>query len=150
MTNPTDLTTLASAVAEAKGPSRELDAALSMWAHPLLRDLPRTEAEGWVHPEFGRIAPSSPYTDSIDAALELVERMLPGWGFTLDRYIISDDPKARGCWRTFLTDYSSVTDDDDWPTVKIPKFVGRGDTPALAILSALLTTLAAQEKSHGG
>ena len=49
--------------------SRELDAEIALIVCPFLADMPRTEIGGWQHPEFGRIAPPSEYTTSIDAAL---------------------------------------------------------------------------------
>jgi len=62
----------------ATGPDRELDAEIAMQNVSLLRDLPRTEAGGWTHPEWGKIAPASEYTASLDAALTLIPQDY-GW-----------------------------------------------------------------------
>lgn len=70
---------------KATGPGRELDAAIEVCFHPFLAGLARTDSGGWIHPEFGFIRSAPEYTASIDEALKLVERCLPGaeWEITM-------------------------------------------------------------------
>lgn len=137
---------------KAEGPDRELDAELARFegwtfekmkgdAHPYWRK-PDTTAY-YMRERNGPPA----YTVSLDASLALVERVMPGWSWSVDT--MSQPP-------------------DDWSKVKrlpraqlaepvMTKFgkgIGRradvqAATPALALLLALLTALA-RESSHVG
>lgn len=67
---------LIAALELAQGPSRELDAGIDMlvskWSHP------RKAVHADIQEEF--VLPTVPhFTSSIDAAIALVERVLPGW-----------------------------------------------------------------------
>jgi hypothetical protein len=123
MTQPTPgleqgLTTLLERVMRAPGPDRELDYAISRFAD-------------------GELARHSslhlPYTASIDAALALVERKLPGWTVA---NLSQQDDKTWYCElrEGHLTSYSRVAASN----------VTYGHRPAnlpLAILAALLGAL---------
>jgi hypothetical protein len=77
--------------------------------------------QGIKHRDAGGIAP---YTSSIDAALSLVERMLPAWQFTISHdgaYVSRSDPPSI-----------------EW---------GRAKTPARSLTAALLRALD-QEPRH--
>jgi hypothetical protein len=103
----------------ATGPSREIDAAIYcalVWIDPPVRGVPS-------------------YTASIDAALALVERLLPGWAFNV-------------CFRD---DGDTTGDDGGWsvefrrPYEWLP--FSTATTAPLAILKALVAALIAQEKN---
>lgn len=125
------LSDLLERVRGATGPSRELDADL----YRALGYEVRQSGDGfWTWSQSGgsdlRILPK--FTASLDAALALVERVLPGWEWSVG----SD----QGCAiATVWTPHAGVDDLD----------VG-GPTPALAILAALLSALLAQasETAH--
>jgi len=62
----------------------------------------------------------------LDAALALVERVLPGWAWELTRW-------TGGGYTTSISQYNPGDEE----------FRGQGPTPALALLSALLKALSA-------
>lgn len=68
-------------LSEAAGADREIDEALTFVWFPELAHWPRSEYGGWVNPDqkMGLVAPASYYTASLDDAIGLCERMLPGW-----------------------------------------------------------------------
>lgn len=71
---------------EATGPCRELDARLLLWEHPSLGSYPwmQTSIGKWIRKDGNASIVSAPnVTSSIDAAVALAERVLPGWGFKL-------------------------------------------------------------------
>ena len=80
----------------------------------------------------GRLITVPSYTASIDAALALVERMLPGCGVVIHA---NNDSYMKDSAILHVPSYSSP-----------PKCDGHGATPALAILTALFAALEAKEK----
>jgi len=66
------LSALIESLTAATGPDRELDRDIALAVFPFLRDLPPSDCGGWIHPEYGKIAPPSHYTGSLDAALTLL------------------------------------------------------------------------------
>lgn len=80
------MTDLLERVKAASGPDRELDG----------------EVHDFATQTVEQYAPA--YTASVDAALALVERLLPGWNWHLNRLgqpraVINDGPKAQfECW----------------------------------------------------
>lgn len=132
------LSELRKRVEGASGPDREMDLDLAlalglaptgeMWkrrkgrynqgGHPELRE-DRSPAPGpW--PTFT----AKPYSSSLDAALSLVERKLPGWVWSVDS-AVGLQPAA--CWMEEAGGHQS--------------FAATASTPALAVLAALLTAL---------
>ena len=113
-----DLNELVERVKAATGPDRELDYAISRFAD-------------------GELARHSslhlPYTASIDAALALTERMLPGWDYVLEG-------ASRHCFVLMHPD------NEDGEGV----FVETAATSALAILAALLTALSLDTNKGDG
>jgi hypothetical protein len=116
MTAPvSDLLDLKRRIEEAKGPDRDLDAALEC------------AFEAW-----GRIPA---FTGSIDAALALVERVLPGWGYTIEAAM-----PGLGVSVHLWPPRPTVDEGEE----------GEGPTPALALILALINALIAQqEPAHG-
>jgi hypothetical protein len=98
--------------------------------------------------EFGptTLAPI-PFTSSIDAALALVERVLPGWAWNLcnrDPLLLTEkDCKA---YSACLADKETRGGPEPW-TIDRDVYEGEGVTAALAILDALLSALIAQSSS---
>jgi hypothetical protein len=73
-------------VAEATGPDREIDAALALHFGWTIYDDGMGRMDLWRDPDGkigGGLAPS--FSASLDAALALVERVLPGWMPTIRR-----------------------------------------------------------------
>lgn len=140
----TDLKALLERVKTATGPDHDLDADLWLAVVPgasrknLLADWPE-EAPLWEYHDAERnvmfragLVPS--LTASIDAALSLVERVMPGWHFNLTNFP----------WP--VADMITPTaDDKEWAK----HFSAKGATLALAILSALLTALVAKGGPDG-
>ena len=119
----------------ATGPDRELDAAIELaYGYSIPSDAifrPETDYVqcqwNWVHPLDGKIFHICPlYTASIDAALALVERMLPESMYDLHK-----------CETGYS--FSILRNNLDRP------YFG-GATPALAILIALFTALQGKDK----
>lgn len=124
-----DLAELRERVRAATGPDRELDFALKrLWSDIAARLTFKEaiEAPGFTLP---------PYTASVDAALALVERMLPGWAYNLQ--VIRDV--------TTRTEQDAVA--DFWlPSIRTKhlhreRFRANAQTLPLAILLALLDAL---------
>lgn len=80
-----------------------------------------------------------PVTRSVDSALALVERVLPGWTFTIARHYGHDNPTG-----PFYADMASVEWIQDLPGTEGQQAEAYGATPALALLSALLKALIAK------
>ena len=118
MTHPTPgleqgLTTLLERVRAAAGPDRELDHDIMLDAEPAgWHTIPNTEDDR--------------YSASIDTALSLVARVLPGWRFDVH------SPR-------FGTPFEAVLMDGDSASRKI--VVAKAATAPLAILAALLSAL---------
>lgn len=117
--------------------SRELDAKLACvyfgWTFERM-PLPSEGSSGFFAIEDGRLVrfhDFQPFTTSVDAALALVERMLPGRVITVDRYVTSDVPGG-DTWRAWLR---TVTE------VSVSKVMGKAPTPAMALCIALLKAL---------
>jgi len=140
------LTALLERVKAAVGPDREIDVRLVV----LVRD--RRELREDVHPEFGPQIISRnpkpphdenwadhptnsvpPYTASIDSALALVERVLP-----MTLWATGSMEDGPFCQLVVPTEGGSYAGGDHR---------AYAETPALAILAALLTALIAQEKA---
>lgn len=112
-------------VKAATGPDRGLDDAIlkALSIHSWAGRMSYPDLPMWV--DFG----SSDITASIDAALALTERVLPGWGIEIGR------PAGRGGIgnaRLYPGDERNAE----------LTFFGMGETPALAILAATLSALA--------
>ena len=125
-------------VRAAKGPDRELDSAI--WC-AVGCPTPGLIAQD-EHPEPRRqgrkLASHVPaYTASVDAALALVGRVLPGtYGRVEPRFFIDGD-KVRWRGYTIRPRWIDYTPDDDWFDVS----QADGPTPALALLAALFRAL---------
>lgn len=131
-------------VKAASGPDREMDAAVWLALEPGVT----RKQWSYIHTASGQecrmdetrdatgrliVVPS--FTASIDAALALVERVLPGWFGK-----VSFNGRGSFCW---LWEPGVLDDDDDGKPIY-------GKTPALAILAALLTALAASKENTDG
>ena len=130
----TSLPHLLSRLESAEGADRELDAAICAWSCPTLglERCKRSSRGGWHHPVHGLIAPPERYTASLDAALQLVERVLPGvylWRLDFDDEPNEDRPYS---FDLYHADVSAT---------------GAGATSALAVLTALLHALVARDSA---
>ena len=77
-------------VEAAAGPDRELDSSIALlcgWTHEVNH---AEDYECWRNPD-GKACYLPRYTASIDAALALVERVLPGWMWRVATCSVSDD-----------------------------------------------------------
>lgn len=130
-------------VRKATGPDRELDARI--WAEFDNRDvvinptqLMTARARIAPHDECmlmfdGKLLPRPPVTGSIDAAIDLIAFVLPGW-------------------------HGSVSFGDDRPRASVSKIsplrpmpvIGKAATPALSMIEALLSALISIEESKQG
>lgn len=133
-----DLNDLLGRIRIATCPDRELDAAITIaigegpdegWE--LITHVPGVfmmDAGRWI--KGNRIRTPKPFTASVDAALALVERKLPGWGYDLS--MINGKSRA-GLWR---------------PRTLGPAFHGFSDgSMPLAIVAALLSALSSGDAS---
>ena len=77
--------------------------------------------------QAGLITPESRLLESTDAALHLVTLKVPEWSITLQGYAHEPDSQ----WTCTIRE-GTVSDDDDLIGI------GKGPTPSLALLSALL------------
>jgi hypothetical protein len=80
------------------------------------------------------------YTDSTDAVLALVEKMLPGWSYIIDARPVD---RAEGNVRVRLYAPSLIAATFDPPVVRCSHAESHAATAALAILAALLHALKA-------
>jgi hypothetical protein len=136
MTEPVITPELLARVEAATGPDRELDTAIAIALRIGAEGYPKfplgSFKAGYVQADMGRDGWSvgwhiQPLTASLDAALALVERVLPGWWWMLrsgDGY----DAVLTPTWRS----QDGV--------------VGEHKTPALALLSAMLRALGTHEE----
>ena len=141
-----DLQALLGRVMEATGGDREIDVllelhverptgtgALGMTLAAAIAVYPETldQVANW----WRGVIPS--YTASVDAVLALVERMLPGWRFSVGNdYYDREGP----CWaRVFPSEGQHLGSGNCYAS-----------TPALALCAALLTALIAQEPADHG
>lgn len=125
----TELQTLLERVEKATGPNRKIDALLWPLAPDFTRDVSLTGEEvAW------REHASPRYTASLDAALALVERVLPGW--TWDIGAESYGASAEGAWaRVYPRGFMSKGSGNRY-----------AKTPTLALLAALLRALTVEPK----
>jgi hypothetical protein len=110
-------------VKAATGPDREIDRDL---VERFYSEAVRPEwrsGDGWFHPDFGKVRPADPYTASLDAALALVERVLPGWAWSVGN--------LRNGAQCYLMDRPGGVLHEP----------GLAATPPLAVLRALLAAL---------
>ncbi|MGQ3213818.1 MAG: hypothetical protein ACT6U0_18750 [Shinella sp.] len=143
----TDLTSLIERLEKAEAPDRELDEEIWLAAIPgasrknLLADHP-DEKPLWEYHDIerntcfrGGIIPS--YTSSIDAAVSLAERVLPGWGWSVEsktHHIMAclnpefGEPVGKHPHWAAISNLSSRTFED-------------AATPAMALLLATLRSL---------
>jgi hypothetical protein len=137
----TTLKELAAMLDAATGPSRELDCSIFQvlsgprWARVCVPKTVNEDGWLWQHDETGATTKEDPYTSSIDTALSLVERLLPGWAFNV-------------CFRD---DGDTTGDEAGWsvefrrPYEWLP--FSTAPTAPLAILKALVAAMIAQEKT---
>lgn len=112
------LTAFLARLEAAEGPNRVLDADIKRYLAPTERG-------------YNQVSP--PYTASLDAALALCERVLPKSGWGLQSNTKGQRGQPRDCF---------------WATVGMyepGRYDGAASTPALALLSALLRALIANE-----
>jgi hypothetical protein len=125
-------------VQEAQGPDRTIDAELATEVDDCVWD---DHAMGWIIPgECGRSPQFPAYTQSIDAALALVERVLPpeaNVGLQQNWWPKGHEHERRR-WSAVIDVHGRVGSECDAPI------------PALALLSALLKALSAQHTREGG
>lgn len=139
----TDLTPLIQRVEAASGADRELDALIQAALRVQSPSLTAKWLEGWAGPwaaggdrvflilEDGRRGPnfiSMPLSASVDSALFLMERVLPGWDYCLSRG--SGEPPMAALA----------------PRHQVAEVEASAATLPLAILSALLRALQAQQE----
>lgn len=126
--NRDTLISLRDRVRAATGPDREIDR--DLWA-VFVAETPRANADGlrYIQPE--------PYTTSIDAALALVERVLPDLGgHSTDRHKCAD-----GSWLC-SADIAVKFEKDGVPYQRVAGRAERNDGhQALAVLECALTAL---------
>lgn len=123
-----------------KGPSRDLDWRIEK---ELVRAGSFPETALWppfmVGSKFEKTIPA--YTASLDAAVALVERVLPGWTG------IVDFGGPTKCTATLVGPLREIGEDFDGAPVEIRDDAGgEGSTPAIALLIATLKALS-QEPS---
>lgn len=149
LSSTADLTHLLSRVEGARGPDRELDAlicaALRDIAGPADCEYVRAWSGPWVaqaglvilQEDSGHNGPNfrpEKYTASLDAALALVERVLPGWTMACD----ATAPELGIDWELFE------------PGPDGSRIVGTHEKHPLALLAALLKALIAQQPPAPG
>lgn len=124
-----DLQKLLERVKAAKGPDRELDLAIAQSLVPHVLVMRQRADDSGADPYT-----YWEYTGSIDAAFALVERQKPDWRW----YLADSDGQSDG--RPVASVYHP---DSIYLTGSIPRSVGA--TPALALLTALLSALLSQQ-----
>ena len=133
MTDVNAYAALAERLCAATGPDRALDEAITLLFYPDLAEMPRSEFGGWMHPEWGLIAPPTRYTSDLDEVIGLCEAKAPtlfpgvqkhpmGWGAEL----VYPEPR-----RDRMGTHFAICSDSNW----LPN-------PALALLAALMRALA--------
>lgn len=94
----------------------------------------KAEDWSWTHEDHDTYPPR--YSESIDAALKLMDRVLPGWSFILDTR-----PVEPGRCRARLFSPNTIAAPFDPPTVRGSHAEAYGPTAPLTILKALLSAL---------
>ena len=140
-----DLESMLSRVEAATGPDSELDALLwLMTTDGATRKSSLVKSSTGAWPDYtidetrdktGRLITVPPFTSSIDAAVALVERLLPGIGLT-----ITNQPEPTAWIFSECDEY----EDGDFMVRVIVKETG--ETMPLAILAALLRVLISEAK----
>ena len=132
-----ELTDIKTRLMEATGADRKLDAELMCIQEGYRFDrLIGTDAtfyvEGVGHPVKTSMSRVLPYTASVDAALELVERKLPDWQWEI-------------LWNNCQGYLAQLTDNARAESSGA-RFMEVGETPALALLAVLMKALSNGEK----
>lgn len=156
MTRAEQLQSLLDQVESAEGASRELDArihhalfpdqtvmfsagSLRPKEHASFGDLRDFPIDGWDdYDAVARLFDADQYTSSVDAALALFERVLPGW--------FDVTGKLRN--GAFIATVSEPVDPGDCHDAETAQS-SEAPTRALALISAILKALIAQEKNDG-
>lgn len=129
-----DLNALLERVRAASGPDRNLDLAIHMALEPA------NYAPGWAWDDLGR----PPHlTASLDATVALVERVLPGWQFALAGPWKWAEHTPRAGQPIWYAEVARDSEDDGLGYKEMNDLSYRGATPALALISALLSALLA-------
>lgn len=133
-----DLEGLLERVKVATAPDRELDVRFGMFESGLAMNEDVLAQIGVPHTGWTPSEDEWPrYTASIDAALALVEKTLPGWCYAIQSVVLGKDTLNHIPWCGLASGYwSGVFDEHE----------GRGATLPLAILAALLTALIAEQQ----
>lgn len=132
MTKLDKLRDIAKRLKEAAGPDRELDLKLCMYGHSILH---QGEADAYLMLPVGskhspRLYPKH-FTLSIDAALVLVERTLPGW-----RWTVTSDGREEGVPKAWIWLELHFPDDEAKDIPLLRNFYAEAPTAPLAILRA--------------
>lgn len=154
----TELHALLARVEKATGPDREIERSIAD-----LVELPATpgyrqfesgwffnvrhgfdDEPDWRVPDYCLINSYPRYTASIDAAVSLVEKMLPSWSWQT-RVSTSSDGEVR--YTNARVWQAHDPRDDESP---IYWATSSDKTPAIALIAALLKSLIAKASSHGG
>jgi len=124
-----NLQALLERVEAASGPDRDIDLELALIGYP------HTTREHWLTDELGRLAFGSQrrYTASLDAAVGLVEKMLPGRSWEVREQKHSSFPRAIGAQALIMSMSENETMRGDSSA--------RAKTPALALIAALLKAM---------
>lgn len=135
-----DLSELRERVEKACGPSFDLDREIGLllggWSRVhFAGEWMLQDAEGSVFPDASGAIYDDIYTASVDLALALVERELPGW-----RVGFNSDPDRGPVWWASLKRQG-----DDWKNAPS----GYAKTAPLAILLALIVALLALSEEDG-
>lgn len=126
-----NLAVLLERVKAATGPNQELDAQIGLafgWE-------PNIYHTAWFPPDYDDdlkddYLPQLPlFTASIDAALALVEKVLPGW-----KHAVGNHCPGNYCWL--------------WPDSKTNGHFEKAASESAAILAAMLSALIEKEKTH--
>jgi|GEM_PF-3048651 len=142
-------------LANATGASDELDERIALAFYPdCFADAEKTPA-GWRHARFGGIR-IDPATASIDAAVALCTRVLPGWMWRIAQCSVSDDASVEPDFNhpIYGAELQRVFGDDAmrgffdvYPGCDIDQ--RPPGQPALALCRAIVGGLIAQEEANG-
>lgn len=147
---PTDLTGLIERLEKATGPDREIDRdiglAIDGWVYlpddheVALRfpEYPWLQAHNEIFADSDGALPPAAYTESIDDALALVERKLPGWQWEIGTWSYPEPGRRFSARVARPTDYPDHS-------LGIDAWHDSGETPAIALCLALLRCLESQK-----
>lgn len=85
------------------------------------------------------------FSASLDAALALVERVLPGWGGTIT---LGDPTRSKDLGQPCVILQPHMRNDVGWALGSRARFPANAATPALALLAALLRALLSQSPAQ--